>query len=194
MKIVQVEDVGPSQMSRLELVPNGASNGPTIVDFKDKSEKSIQSLTLGKKHMKKGGRPSPFGDTGEEGLPDGRYVKLGNSKEVDVISEAFSNIEPKPEQWLNKEFFKVEKPKSIAVTFPAATNSWKITRETESADWKLADAKAGEQLDTGKVGGVSNPFSSPSFNDVAVDAKPAELGLDKPTVITVVPLRISHTR
>ena len=151
VKIVQVEDVGPSQLSRLELVPGGPTKGPTVVDFKDKSDKSIQSLTLGKKHMKKGGQPSPFGEGGDEGFPDGRYVKLGTSKEVDVISEAFSNIEPKPEQWLNKDFFKIEKPKTIAVTFPMATNSWKLTRETESADWKLADAKPGEQLDTGKV-------------------------------------------
>jgi len=69
------------------------------------------------------------------------------------------------------------------VTFPAATNSWKLTRETETAEWKLAEAKPTEQLDNSKASGVANPLSSPSFADVAVNVTPE--GLDKPTVATV---------
>ena len=87
------------------------------------------------------------GDMGEEGWPDGRYVKVGSdSSNVALISDALANIEPRPEQWLNKDFFKIEKVRSLAVAFPNATNSWKLTRDTESAEWKLAEAKAGEQL------------------------------------------------
>jgi hypothetical protein len=104
---------------------------------------------------------------------------------VAVISEPFSSIEPKPEQWLNKDFFKVEKLKSVSTTFPVATNSWKITRETESGEWKLADSKSGEQLDSSKASGPGNAFSSPSFNDVAVNVRPEDLGLDKATVVTL---------
>ncbi len=64
---------------------------------------------------------------------------------MSVIAEPLANIEPKPDQWLNKDFFSIEKPKTIAVDFPAApTNSWKITRETEAGEWKLADAKPDE--------------------------------------------------
>src|SRR5213075_2206811 len=117
-----------------------------------------------------------------EGFPDGRYVKVGtDSENVSVISDALANIEPRPEQWLNKDFFKVEKAKSVAVNFPNATNSWKLTRESETGEWKLADAKPTEQLDSSKASGVANPLSSPSFADVATKTKPEELGLDKPT-------------
>ena len=90
------------------------------------------------------GRPSPMGEMGEnEGWPDGRYVMVGTgAKTVAVVSDPLSNLEAKPEQWLNKDFFKVEKIRSIAVAYPVATNSWKVTRDTETAtDWKLADAK-----------------------------------------------------
>jgi hypothetical protein len=79
----------------------------------------------------------------------------------------------------------VEKPKAISVAFPAETNSWKLTRESESAPWKLADARPGEDLDATKASGVGSPFSSASFNDVTVGAKPEDVGLDKPTVVTV---------
>ena len=97
-------------------------------------------------------------DMGGGGWPDGRYVKVGPSaQEVALISDALANIEPKPEQWLNKDFFKVEKVRSVAVTFTNATNSWKLDRDTEAGEWKLAEAKPEEKLDTSKASGVSNP-------------------------------------
>src|SRR6267378_1978387 len=187
LKIVQSEKVGPSQLPKLWLVPGQGTNSALVVEFKDQSEKPIRTLLLGKKHMKKGDRrPSPYGDMGEEGWPDGRYVKVGSDSEsVAVISDALANIEPKPDQWLNKDFFKVEKVRSIAVSFPNATNSWKLTRETETGEWKLADAKPEEKLDSAKASGVSNPLSSPSFVDVMIGGPPEQTGLDKPTTIAL---------
>jgi hypothetical protein len=186
LKVVQSEKVGPSQLPRLELAAGQGTNSATVVELRDGSEKVIKSLSLGKKHMKKSNRPSPMGDMGDEGWPDGRYVMLGGSADsVALISEALANIEPKPDQWLNKDFFKVEKVRSLAVTFPNATNSWKLDRETESGEWKLADAKPEEKLDSAKASGVSNPLSSPSFVDVMIGASPEQAGLDKPTLIAL---------
>lgn len=185
LKIVQSEFVGPSQLPRLALVPGQGTNAALVVDFKDQNDKPIQTLLLGKKHMQKSTRPSPYGDMGE-GWPDGRYVKVGTkSDSVAVISDALANIEPKPDTWLNKDFFKVEKVRSIDVAFPVATNSWKVTRETESGEWKLADAKPGEQLDSAKTSSLSNPLGSPTFNDVDTAADAGKLGLDKPTTVTL---------
>jgi hypothetical protein len=186
LKIVQSEKVGPSQLTRLDLVPGQGTNAALVVDLKDKNDKPIQSLLLGKKHMQKSKTPSPMGDMGDSGWPDGRYVKVGsNSDTVALISDALASIEPKPEQWLNKDFIKVEKVRSIDVNFPVATNSWKLTRETETGEWKLADAKPTEQLDSSKTSSVSNPLSSPSFNDVDVKSTPEQLGLEKKIVSTI---------
>jgi hypothetical protein len=187
LKIVQAEKVGPSQLARFDLVAGSGSNSALTVDFKDQNDKSLRSLLLGKKHMKKSGRPSPMGAEfgGDEGFPDGRWVKTGTSEDVVVISDALANIEPKAEPWLNKDFFRIEKIRAIAVAFPAATNSWKLTRESETGPWQLADAKPGEELDSGKASGVPNPLGSPSFVDVASATKVEDFGLDKPTVVTV---------
>lgn len=185
-KVVSSEKAGASDLARLGLVPGAATNAALVVELRDGKEKPIQTVVLGKKHVQKSNRPSPFGDMGDSGFPDGRFVKVGsNSDTVELISEPFSNIEPKPEQWLNKDFFKVDKVRAIAVDFPAATNSWKITRDTETAEWKLADAKPGEQLDSAKTSGLSNPLSAPSFNDVETSAKPEQALSDKPTVVTL---------
>jgi hypothetical protein len=62
-----------------------------------------------------------------------------------------------------------------------------VTRDTETAsDWKLADAKPEEKLDSSKTSSFSYALSSPSFNDVMpADTKPEPAGLDKPTVVTL---------
>jgi hypothetical protein len=83
---------------------------------------------------------------------------------------------------LNKDFLSVENPRTIAVQFPQATNSWKLTRAAETNDWQLADAKAGEKLDSSKISSVTSPLSSPSFSDVAPPA-PGVSGSN--TVLTI---------
>src|SRR2546421_9993330 len=59
LKIVQNEKIGPSQLARFSLVTGQGSNAAMNVEFKDQKDKPIQSLLLGKKHMRKSNRPSP---------------------------------------------------------------------------------------------------------------------------------------
>lgn len=176
LKVAKPVKTGPSRLPMLELVPPDKGPG-TLVEFKDKSGKVINSVLLGAKSMKQAGGDSPFGGGG---FPDGRYVMIGSDvNTVALVAEAFSNVEAKPEDWLDKkEWFKVEKLKSVSVTAASPTNSWKLSRETETGEWKLADAKAGEVLDNGKSGSASSALSYPSFTDVTTNTA----GMDKPIV------------
>lgn len=186
LKIVQTEQIGASQLPRLELAPSG-TNTPTTVEFRDASSKALKTLTLGKTLMDNSGAGAGMDEFGGGGgFPKGRYVQVGGATDsVAVISDPLSDITPDAGHWLSKTFFKVEKPKSIAVTFAEATNSWAIARESETGEWKLIDAKGDEKLDAGKSAGVTSPFSSPSLNDVALGLTPEQAGLDKPTVIKI---------
>jgi hypothetical protein len=143
-------------------------------------------LLLGKKHMhEESERPSrmPFG---EEGFANGRYVMLGGDpKTVLTISDALNNVDPKPAEWLDKDFFKLEKPKSVTFVSTNATNSWKLSRETEAAPWVLADLKPGEVFDSNKVSSLASSLNYPSFVDVAADPAPDKTGLDKPLTVTI---------
>lgn len=180
LKITRAVEVGPSRLPQLKLTK---ADG-TIVDLKDDKGKSIASLTLGLQATKESPADSPFGGGGS--FPSGRYVMRGDdAKTVALINDPLSNVEPKPEDWLNKDWFKVEKARAITVVSTNATNSWKLVRETENGDWKLADAKAGETTDSSKTSGMNWVLSSPSFNDVIVDPKPEKTGLGTPTVATI---------
>src|SRR6202012_1100474 len=122
--------IGPSQLGRMDLAPGRGSNSAVVVDFNDSLDKTLSTLLLGKMHMKKS--PTPSQMEGPDGIPDGRYVEVGtNSQQVALISDALENLDANPDQWLNKDFFKIEKPKVIEVDFSVATNSWKLIRETE---------------------------------------------------------------
>ncbi len=184
VKAVQTEQVGASQYARLELQAPGDGEGKgTLVELKGKDGKALKSVVLGKKQTKKS-EGGPFGG-GE--FPVGRWVRDTASKDtVIVTSEQFSDAEPKPENWLEKEFLKVEKLKSIAVSYATnAAGGWKVTRETEGAEWKLAAVKAGENVDTNKLSALGSPLSSPTFSDVVANPAADKLGLDKPATLVL---------
>jgi hypothetical protein len=172
--------VNEKQLARLELT----SDKGTVVEFKDKNGKVLNTLILGKKHMRETGQSDPFGGGG--GWPDGRYVIVGNDVQTAaVVSEPFANVEAKPADWVDKEFFKIEKHKSIAVSSPNVTNTWTISRESETNEWKLVDAKADEQLDAGKAGSVTSVLAYPSFTDIATNAAPEATGMGKPVTAKI---------
>ncbi len=180
LKVVQSEEIGPSQLGRFELLPPGsAANSGTLVEFKDAGGKVINSVLLGKKHQKKPAGNSP----NDEGWPDGRYVMAGvNTRTLAVIADPLDSVQTGPAAWLNKDFLSIENPRAIAVQFPEATNSWKLTRASATNDWQLANAAKDEKLDSTKVAKVTNPFGSPAFNDVAA-SNPA--GQTNATLMTV---------
>lgn len=185
LRSAQSQKIGESQLGRMELLPpdKGGTNSATLVELKGKDGKVIRSVLLGKKSMRGGGGDDQFGGGG---YPNGRWIYLPDKPGTTyLVTEAFAEIEPKPERWLSKDFFKVEKAKSIAVNFAEATNSWKLTRETESGEWTLSDPKADEKLDSTKTSGFNYALSSPSFNDVALGVTPEQSGLDKPTTVTM---------
>ncbi len=186
LKIVQQEQVGPGQLPRLHLAEGQGSNAPTVVEFRDASGRLINTLRLGKFHNRprSNAGSDDFGESA--GWPDGRYVNTGKDTNlVLLVADPLSNLEPKAANWLNKDFFKVEKARSIAVTFPEATNSWKLTRESESAPWQLADAHEGETLDPTKTSALGNPLAYPGFLDVRPGEPPEELGLGKAATIQI---------
>jgi hypothetical protein len=186
LKIVQSDPIGASQLARMHLAePGKGPDSAILLEFKDAQGKPLESLLLGKKHTQKSDRPAPM-QYGDEGFADGRYVMLGgDTKTVLTISDALNTVDPKAADWLNKDFFKVEKPQTISFVSTNATNSWKLSRASESAPWVMAEPKAGEVLDTNKASSLTSALSFPSFVDVAMDAAPDKTGLDQPLIVTI---------
>jgi hypothetical protein len=176
LRAAQSQKIGESQMGRMELLPpdKGGGTSATVVELKGKDGKVIRSVYLGKKSTRGGGD-----EFGGGAWPNGRWVYLPDKAgTVYLVSESFDDVDSKPEMWLDKDFFKLEKVRSIAATFPEATNSWKFSRETESGEWTLNNAGPDEKPDASKTSSFSYAMSTPSFTDVLMgDAA----RLDKPT-------------
>lgn len=186
LKVVQSDPIGPLQLARMHLAEPGKGPDSAIrVEFKDAQGKLLDSLLLGKKHTHASDHPSPM-PYGDDGFADGRYVMLGSdTTKVLTISDALSSVDPKPADWLDKDFFKVEKPEMVSFVSTNATNSWKVSRASESAPWVLADPKPGELMDSNKISSLSSSLNYPSFVDVAADPAPDKTGLDHPLTVTI---------
>jgi hypothetical protein len=169
------------------LEPGAPEGGGTLIEFRDKAGKLLASLLLGKQQTRKESRPSQFGDGEEMDVPVGRWVMDPDTKtRVALISDPLSNLKAEPQSWLNKDFFKVQKIKEIEVSYSdAATNSFKLSRETESGDWKLTDLAEEDELDSSKVSSFNYALSNPNFDDVVVNVDESKAGFDKPTIITI---------
>ncbi|MBX3744822.1 MAG: DUF4340 domain-containing protein [Verrucomicrobiae bacterium] len=183
LKPAQSQSIGASQWGRLQLLPPDApdagTNAATLVELKGANGQVLRSLLLGRQQMRDSG--GQFG-----GYPVGRWVALPDRKDtVYVVSETFSEVEVKPENWLNKDFFRLEKTRAISLVSTNPAESWSLSRATESGDWELADARDGEALDRSKASSFNWAFSSPSFNDVfPPDAEGMDDAFANPTRLT----------
>jgi len=186
LKAVQTEPIGESGMARLQLLDpgEGRTNAGTLVVFKGAGDKELAKLILGKQKMRQSDSSAQFGGGG---WPDGRWVYVpGGASQASLVSEAFSTVQARPADWIDKGFFKVEKFKSAEVTHPEATNSWRIYREVEGGELKMAEVPEGREFDTGKASSIGNLLSWPSFVDVEESALgPDTTGMDAPIVAKV---------
>ena len=177
---VQELKVGPSQFSRFELTePGQGDNAGTVIELKDKGDKTLARIVAGKRDMQKGEGPRQFP------MPAGRYVLAPQTGKVSLVSQMLET-DVKPESWLKRDFVKIDNPSSIVVAGQTGPKHWTLTRTDAKAEWKLTDAKPNEELDKASTGSLATVLASPSFADVLPpDAKPDEHGLDKPETLTI---------
>ena len=168
LKVTQSEQVGASLLPRVELAdPGKGEGGGTLVEFRDGSGKVLAGLVLGKKVLKKDPlNPLP---AAKDGVPAGRYVRVvGAQDAVVVVSDPLGKAEADPGKWLNRDFFKADRIRTLAAGLEGGAPQWKITRAEEWGQWKFA--AGGGDLNPGAAVAAVNKLGSLSFDDVALDS------------------------
>jgi hypothetical protein len=173
LKVVQADTVGEALLPRVELVAPAEGAKPegtgTLVELKDPAGKTLAALVLGKKVLKKDpGNPLP---AAQDGVPAGRYIRIvGGNDQVVVVSDPLANAEANPGRWLDKDFAKIDRVKTLSVA--GDDGGWKITRDVEWGQWKFAGG--GGDLDASAAVGAVNALGQLSFNDVAIGKPESE--------------------
>ena len=168
LKVTQSEQVGASLLPRIELAdPGKGEGGGTLIEFRDGTGKVLAGLVLGKKVLKKDPlNPLP---AAKDGVPAGRYVRIVGAKDtVVVVSDPLGKGEADPGKWLNKDFFKAERIRTLAAGPEGASPHWKIARAEEWGQWKFA--AGGGELNPSAAVAATNRLGTLSFDDVALDS------------------------
>ncbi|HUQ25577.1 MAG TPA: DUF4340 domain-containing protein [Burkholderiales bacterium] len=168
LKVGQSEPVGEKDRARLNL--------DTQVEFNGADGKPLSRLIVGKKYFKR------EVDNPEKAPGDGRFVALpGEAGTVYIISDPLTQATARSAEWIDRASFQVEKVKTLEVRRPGG-ESWRLERQADNADWKLAGMKPGEKLDVGRANAATYSLSLLELADVAPDdAK--DTGLDNPTLV-----------
>jgi len=167
LKVTQSEQVGVSLLPRVELAdPGKGEGGGTLVEFRNGEGKVLAGLILGKKVLKKDPlNPLP---AAKDGVPAGRYVRVaGAGDAVVVVSDPLGKAEADPGKWLNKDFFKAERIRTLAAGPEGGAPLWKITRPEEWGQWRFV---GGGNLNPSAAVGAVNKLGSLSFDDVSLDS------------------------
>jgi hypothetical protein len=165
LKVKLGMEAGPSFAPRFGMDESSAiaaDHGLTTT-FKDSTGKEIAKVSLGK-NIESTSEQSPMGG----GSAVGRYVRnYADDSGFYAVSEMFPSVSTELNRWLADGFISPEKIKSITVSQPDKQDpAWKLTRETEEAEFKLTDAKEAEVLDTTVTNPLKNLFSYAHFEDV----------------------------
>jgi hypothetical protein len=169
LKVGQSEPIGEKDRARLNLDASG-----TQIEFLGADGKPLRKLTIGKKYFKR------EVDNPEKALADGRFLAVPEeTKLVYIVSDALAQATTRSADWIDKGSFQVEKVKTLEVRYPDGSG-WRIEREGDNADWKLAGLKAGEKLDVSRANAASYSLSLLELADVA---RPEAKEIAEPTTV-----------
>ncbi|HYG56314.1 MAG TPA: DUF4340 domain-containing protein [Burkholderiales bacterium] len=156
LKVGQSEPIGDKDRARLNLDESG-----TQVEFMGGDGKPIGKLTVGKKYFKRDV------DNPEKANADGRFVAVpGEPKQAYLVSDALAQASTRTADWIDRQSFQVEKVKTLEVRHPDG-GTWRIERDGDNADWRMAPLRPGEKVEPTKANAASYSLSLLELADVA---------------------------
>ena len=174
LKVTRSLEAAPSFAPRFGM--DEASTKPEdrglTATFKDASGKELAKVSLGK-NIEGSQDASPMG-----AMPVGRYIRNhADESGFYAVNEMFFSVSANITRWLAEEFIAPNKIKSVSLSQKGSDAlAWKLMRDTENAEFKLDDLKAGEALSSENVAPIKSLFSYARFEDVMTTAAAAERG------------------
>ncbi|MEK7949095.1 DUF4340 domain-containing protein [Luteolibacter soli] len=178
VKVIEGVEAAPSFAPRFGMDPGSSKPEERGVEavLSNDAGTELAHVTLGK-NLQAAGEDPMAAMMGGGGGSTGRFLRNhADQSGVYKVSEMFSALSPEPKSWLNDEFVKVEKIKSVSVSDKGQPDkiNWKVTRADENADFTIDSPKPGESVDSTAGNGLKSLFSYARFEDVMPADKAGE--------------------
>ncbi|MGB6219524.1 DUF4340 domain-containing protein [Haloferula sp.] len=173
VKVTQGIEADPSFAPRFGMDPKATedSDKGTGVTLMNDAGTELVHLTFGKNLEGEANPMSPFGGGGGS---TGRFVlNHADDSGVYITSELFPTLDANASSWLDEEFVKIARIKSISVSEAGEFDNiaWKLTRDDDTNDFVLEDKKDSEEIDNTALGPYKNLLSYARFEDVIPTAE-----------------------
>lgn len=181
LKVVQSEPLPADQRARLNLAEpdSNADRGQgSLLELKDAKGGVLARLLLGKQVIKASAAAPVAQDAGEA---RGRYLSAGEEGTLLVVGESLAEVASKPEPWLLRDLIRAEGARSISSSKDGKLR-WRVTRSSDSADWKFAGME--RMPDLQKATDLASSMGWVSLVDVVADPSKVDTGLDHAIVVT----------
>lgn len=185
LKTLQSIRATEQQRRELQLLPGSTSDAltqPTILDLKDASGKSRETLLLGKERMRPSSSPeaSPY-----DNFPDGRFIATSKGNIV-LVGDALSEAVTTPRSWMDEEFVKVPSENLASIAISGSTNGTiLLTRTNGNSEFTIPHIPEGKEADSAKLSRLTSALNYLRFEDIATPGTPDDkTGLDKPITFT----------
>ncbi len=176
LKPIQRIPVDAKDLGRLDLnaPEEGESNTGTGLKLV-KGTEELLDLRIGKEYIASGEQSaSPWGGGP---IATGRYIMVGDTSRIYLVSETFTRVSDDSNAWLDKSFLRADKARRIEGR-EGDKVLWSLERDSDSASLTLeGDIPEDKEVDSTKLNSVGAVLSYPSFNRVAPRAQATSFGL-----------------
>ena len=179
LKIIQVQEAGPSQYPRLQLSPPTDTNPAvakeqkgSVIRMLDAQGAAVTEIIVGKAPQSEGQDPMAAMSGG--GV-SGKFVRLGNDPSRVFLVNNAGVVSSDPAEWVVKTFFQPGPLSRVAVSGPAGFKGWEATREKPDSTFVLKDLPAGKQLAANTSSALATLLGYAQASDVLTKAQKEKL-------------------
>jgi uncharacterized protein DUF4340 len=186
LKIAQKIRLKKSALGKLKLLPPASGeetpSSGILLSFYDIKDQDISAIILGETHISKKENPNPFAPP----IVDGRYIMVKNSASPVLIIDSLSEVIPDSTLWIDKNFIKIQKLKSLTIMDKKGKRQWCIERNKENSPYTLVGLGNSTKPNPKKMQEATSAFTVMGFIDVLpLDADTEITGLHKPYTLKI---------
>ena len=153
LKVLQVEEAGPSQYPRLQLVDPATTDEKisqdqkgTVVRLLDAKKSPLAEITFGKAPQSGAADPMAAMMGGASG-PGGKFARVGGEeKAIYLLDQSPFQATGNPTDWVDKKFLQPGSFRKFVVSGGEGFQGWEVSRDKADGTFVLKDAPAGKQL------------------------------------------------